>query len=100
MLLGDHCCVDLMGSTRSVKDKRQKMGEWEKRCCDNSLGKYLIFTLTKQQHIFNFVIFYYSGPVLQPLANLSNADINRINGQITRMPGMEEVSPVAPFEGR
>ena len=64
LLLGEHCCLDIMGSTQ-FKTPR---ANWDKRCCSNSRG-----------------------PVVEIPDDVSEEDANKINKQIARMPNLKQV---------
>ena len=75
LLLGDHCCVDIMGATQ-FKTPR---ANWDKRCCSNP-----------------------KGPVVELANDLSPQDAKKIDKQIERMPHLKQVlvwhALVLPFE--
>ena len=64
LLLGDHCCVDIMGATQ-FKTPR---ANWDKRCCSNP-----------------------KGPVVELANDLSPQDAKKIDKQIERMPHLKQV---------
>ena len=64
LLLGDHCCLDIMGSTQFSTLR----ANWDKRCCSNSRG-----------------------PVVEIPDDVSEEDANKINKQIARMPNLKQV---------
>ena len=58
LLLGDHCCIDIMGATQF----RTPRANWDKRCCSNP-----------------------KGPVVPIPQDLSVEDAKKIDKQIARM---------------
>ena len=64
LLLGDFCCVDIMGSTQFHTSR----ANWDKRCCSNA-----------------------KGPVVPIPADLSEQDVKKIDKQIGRMPDLKQV---------
>ena len=64
LLLGDHCCIDIMGATQFHTPR----ANWDKRCCSNP-----------------------NGPVVPIPEDLSQPDAKMIDKQIERMPTLKEV---------
>ena len=71
LLLGDHCCLDIMGSTQFNTPR----ANWDKRCCSNSRG-----------------------PVVEIPDDVSEEDANKINKQIARMPNLKQVCTLCTSE--
>lgn len=65
LLAGDQCCIDITGTLGGFSHSQ---ANWEKRCCTNQRGA-----------------------VILPEKGISDKDRNKINNQITRMPGFEEM---------
>ena len=65
LLLGDSCCIDIMGAT----EFRSNRGQWNKMCCSNPRG-----------------------PFVQPPKDLANSEMGKLDKQIGKMGALKEVS--------
>lgn len=64
MLIGDRCCIDLMGSTKFYSSRPN----WEKICCSNPRGAYV-----------------------HPPKDISATDVAKLDNQLRRMPSLVAV---------